>query len=402
MRKFGYQKPDELTGEKQQEAFDWLSRGVEKAILDFISGAKDSSYALRASVYEFSYDPVIEALKNASQRGADVKIIYDSRKDYPRETTDEKIESHSIRNLMIRRTQQKSYICHHKFIILLKDDEPIAVLTGSTNFTKGGIFGQSNVVHIVQDKDVAAKYYEYWINLEPDTPAKEMRKINETLEPDPPDDLPENSITTIFSPRKSLNMMEWYARQIDNATDCINLTAAFGVNKSFAEVLGEDKDYLRFLLLERKGDTYDIYSSDSDVLIALGSHLKSDILEKWTKEALTEYNHHVRYIHTKYLLIDPLSNDPLVVTGSANFSDASTKNNDENMLLIKADMDVADIYLGEFFRLFNHFYFRYIANKLSSQEKQTKDTAFLKADDSWTTAFYKEGFIKEKRRKLFA
>ena len=55
----------------------------------------------------------------------------------------------------------------------------------------------------------------------------------------------------------------------------------------------------------------------------------------------------VFFIHTKFLLVDPLSDDPLVCTGSANFSGASLKSNDENMILVRGDTRVADIYLKE-------------------------------------------------------
>ena len=37
------------------------------------------------------------------------------------------------------------------------------------------------------------------------------------------------------------------------------------------------------------------------------------------------------------MLIDPLSEYSIVITGSANFSDASTERNDENMLVIRGD-----------------------------------------------------------------
>ena len=35
--------------------------------------------------------------------------------------------------------------------------------------------------------------------------------------------------------------------------------------------------------------------------------------------------------------MDPLSKDPIVVTDSADFSDASTRANDEKMLIIRGD-----------------------------------------------------------------
>ncbi|MDQ1358276.1 MAG: hypothetical protein QOG44_2649, partial [Acidimicrobiaceae bacterium] len=66
----------------------------------------------------------------------------------------------------------------------------------------------------------------------------------------------------------------------------------------------------------------------------------------------------VVYIHTKILLINPLTDDPIVITGSANFSDHSTLHSDENMLVIRGNTRVADMYLSEYMRLFNQYRFR--------------------------------------------
>jgi phosphatidylserine/phosphatidylglycerophosphate/cardiolipin synthase-like enzyme len=66
----------------------------------------------------------------------------------------------------------------------------------------------------------------------------------------------------------------------------------------------------------------------------------------------------VRYVHNKFLIVDPLSDDPIVAAGSANFSDASTRQNDENMVITRGNTRVADIYLGEFMRLYTHHAFR--------------------------------------------
>jgi phosphatidylserine/phosphatidylglycerophosphate/cardiolipin synthase-like enzyme len=63
------------------------------------------------------------------------------------------------------------------------------------------------------------------------------------------------------------------------------------------------------------------------------------------QESTLDLNQHVRYIHTKYLLIDPLGDDPVIITGSANFSPDSVSSNDENMLLIRANTAVADVYV---------------------------------------------------------
>jgi phosphatidylserine/phosphatidylglycerophosphate/cardiolipin synthase-like enzyme len=99
------------------------------------------------------------------------------------------------------------------------------------------------------------------------------------------------------------------------------------------------------------------------------------------------------------MLVDPLGDDPLVITGSANFSDASTKNNDENMLVIRGDRRVADIYLGEFMRLFNHYYSRYVTT-VQAAPKDAK-AVYLTPDASWLTGYYEPGSHKQKERLYF-
>jgi phosphatidylserine/phosphatidylglycerophosphate/cardiolipin synthase-like enzyme len=123
-------------------------------------------------------------------------------------------------------------------------------------------------------------------------------------------------------------------------------------------VLAVDRPHLRYGLLERDDDKIELLKRDRDNVFAVGAKIDDDLLGGWAKEQLTGLNTHVKYIHTKFMLIDPLSSDPIVITGSANFSDPSTRENDENMLVIRGDTRVADLYLGEFMRLFNHFEFR--------------------------------------------
>ena len=59
-------------------------------------------------------------------------------------------------------------ISHNKFMVLLKDGKPIEVWTGSTNYTEGGIFGQSYVGHIGRDPVLAKEYLAYWTKLSTD------------------------------------------------------------------------------------------------------------------------------------------------------------------------------------------------------------------------------------------
>ena len=398
-RKFGNKTPEEAG----PEAFKWLSRGAEEAILEFIGKAKGKSYSIRAAAYEFSHMGVLNAFGAASKSGADVKIVYDCRKPDPQKTSNECIKKAGIKDLMIPRKANPSYISHNKFIILLKNKKPVAVLTGSTNFTDGGIYGQSNVVHIVRDEKVAAQYLNYWEQLAEDTGAKDLRPWNVDATPDPTDKI-KKGVTPIFSPRTSLNALEWYSTAIDKAGSNSGFTAAFGVNTLFADVLAKNKDNVRHILLEKEGPTFDQFKSNPNNFISIGAvlnteHVGDSGFHRWLGEKLTNLNTFVKFLHTKYLFIDPLGNDPIVISGSANFSNASTTNNDENMLVIRGNKMVADVYLGEFMRLWNHFYFRDIANRYANanakKEAGTKskfDTSisspYLQPNDSWVDAFY--------------
>ena len=117
-------------------------------------------------------------------------------------------------------------------------------------------------------------------------------------------------------------------------------------------------------------------------------------------EQLTGFNNNF-YIHDKFILADPLSDDPIVVTGTANFSKPSQVVNDENMVVIRGDTRVADIYFGEFMRIFDHLYSRHVIRKLTDEGKKDPNAGYLKerADD-WVPPNFRDG-PKQLRRQVF-
>ena len=399
-RRFGDQAPNEVPN---GEAWRWLSRGLEEALLAFISQAQGEQYALRAALYEFQYEPVLEAFGVVRDSGADVKIVYDARttssKDNPAEANGEAISNAGIDDLVIPRTATPSYIAHNKFVVLLEDGVPREVWTGSTNITAGAIFGHCNVGHVVRDPGVAAKYLSYWEELSRNPEARDLRPPVEVATPVPEGEPEADKTAVLFSPRSSLRALEWYTERMDEAKSSFFLTAAFGINELIERVLEEDKDYLRYVLLETKDENMEVLSRDPDNRFAVGATYGDTPLGGMLAERLTGLNRHVLYVHTKYVLVDPLTDDPLVITGSANFSDASNKNNDENMLIIRGDTRVADVYLGEFMRLFNHFFARNLVSR--QRDPSSSHLTHLRSDDSWREVHYGDG-PQQKERLYFA
>ena len=131
---------------------------------------------------------------------------------------------------------------------------------------------------------------------------------------------------------------------------------------------------LRYIVKDDDLGQGEIIGQDRDVLFAAGGYLGRDWLANFLGERDNPLNRN-DYIHTKFMLVDPLGDDPLVVTGSANFSQPSQRTNDENMLVIRGDTRVADIYFGEFMRIFDHHYARYLVEKLTQPDSTIRTPA---------------------------
>lgn len=159
-RKFGDVKPDPDAPDSDQ--MKWLSRGLFEALTGFIALASDPDYKLRAMLYEFRYLPVGKAFAAAKGAGADVAIRYEAQ-TY-KDDNEAMIAEAGIKGIC---SPQKSRagIRHNKFIVLIHQDQPVAVWTGSTNISAGGIFGRSNVGHVVWDNALAQRYLDDWNRL---------------------------------------------------------------------------------------------------------------------------------------------------------------------------------------------------------------------------------------------
>ena len=401
-REFGNRAPD--ANNPRAEEMRWLSRGLFEALVDFIGRAKDGM-ALRAALYEFHYAPVANAFVKAIEGGADVKIVYDAESTY-KVSNEETIGNAGLAELdaVIPRTVSEG-IRHNKFIVLVDDLGPAAVWTGSTNISDGGIFGHSNVGHVVWDRDVARKYLDYWDLLaqKKTTPTK-LRGPLKAATPLPQKQTPKNSVTPVFSPRDdkdSNETLQWYADRLAEAKEIACMTFAFNIDPLFAQVLNVDNDVLRYVVKDDPlGETESI-GQDRDLIFAAGSYLGSGALANFLRERSNPLNRN-RYIHNKFMLVDPLGKDPLVISGSANFSKPSQRINDENMLVIRGDTRVADIYFGEFMRVFDHHYARYVSRVLTEAGKSDPEAGYLKAlTDDWLPTHFHPDSYKAKRRRYF-
>ncbi|WP_228433399.1 phospholipase D-like domain-containing protein [Chryseobacterium arthrosphaerae] len=241
-REFGNVKPN--ANDPYSPEMKWLSRGLFEALKEFISKAKDG-FKLKAAFYEFHYLPIAVAFAKAIQAGADVKIVYDAESTY-KENNEKTINAANLQEVAISRTVSEG-IRHNKFIVLLDGDKPIAVWTGSVNISAGGIFGHSNVGHIIWDKSIAKSYFEYWERLSNNLTPSQIRPLNKQSSALPTGLPMINTITPIFSPRDDKNnndTLNWYAHLMGSAKKIMCITVAFNLDEVFQNVIQKQNDVL--------------------------------------------------------------------------------------------------------------------------------------------------------------
>jgi phosphatidylserine/phosphatidylglycerophosphate/cardiolipin synthase-like enzyme len=415
-RRFQNRPPSEVG----PAAYDWLSRGLLEGILAFIQRAKGPSFGLKGAFYEFQWAAVLDELRAAKARGVDVKIVYDDIQNAsgPHELNEEAIATAKIKSLTKPRVH--GTLMHNKFLVLTKGGQAQAILFGSTNLTENGLFGHANCTHVVENPKIAAKYLEFYEKLltDPETGRGNTYKTWTIDETPAPTDTFEDGMAPVFSPRANTDALDWYGDLAGSAKDALFMTFAFGMNDTFRQVYGKDDSVLRFGLMEKeyngKGKDAQIAAirklqSRPNVVIAIGNRIPLNGFDQWLGELDRITGHvNVQWVHLKFMLVDPLSQTPLVVTGSANFSEASTRTNDENMLVIKGNTKVADIYLGEYMRLYSHYAYREAVKIFLEQHPdatpEDMKQGFLIEKGDWTTSYFDAGdrSARMARRLYFA
>jgi phosphatidylserine/phosphatidylglycerophosphate/cardiolipin synthase-like enzyme len=227
-----------------------------------------------------------------------------------------------------------------------------------------------------------------------------------------PEGLPPAGTLAIFSPQQTNAALDWYAKLAKEARGALFMTFAFGINKVFLDAYANGTAGLRYAILDKllaPGVRKEQRPAAEEAMkklrfmkenrFAVGNRIAVNKFDRWVKETLTGLNEHVQYIHTKFMLVDPLGPDPIVITGSANFSDASTLQNDENMLVIRGNKRAADIYLGEYMRLWNHYAFReWAATQPNPADAKFK---FLDTTNRWWRQYFQDT-DRSRQRQYFS
>lgn len=326
-----------------------------------------------------------------------------------------------------------THIGHNKFVIYVDDqNNPTAVLTGSTNWTATGLCGQTNNLIIINSPDVAAKYYEYWLALKADKKQDEVLRtwchVNSFEFT-----TASNSYKVWFSPNteqknKPANAptpidMQEVSTLISNAKKSILFLVFNPGSPSILEMIKEvakakvdtDPLFVRGAISDAKiakKVVTQIFSTDATERpdrYVVGDEQITGVaaipgtFSYWEKELLKLG---FATIHDKLLVIDPFDDDCVVITGSHNLGYKASYTNDENMLFIKGNKAVAQAYAAHVMDVVNHFKWRYrlqasMTREMTQAEKRAvleKKWSDLDEADKWQDYYYgPDGFINQYR-----
>ncbi len=341
---------------------------------------------------------------------------------------------HKINSIKVFDRMLGSHSGHNNFVIYAdENNKPKAVLTGSTNWTPTGLCGQTNNMIVIDSDKIAAHYKNYWDQMLSEDKIKtkqaapfrtwcagnpQTNKINTKAD-----------CTLWFSPNTKQKSKP------KNAATPIDMKAVFDL----IETAKESVLYLVFnpgspsiitkikeVAAKRpKNKPLFVRGAVSDAKIAKSvttNIVSSDILKRpdtyhfdrvtgvaaipgpfsYFEDELLKLGFST--IHDKLLVIDPFSPDCVVITGSHNLGYAASYKNDENMVIIQGDKEIAQAYAAHVLDIVNHFKWRYrlqdkiiksgaktLAQKKAVLDKEWND---LDESDNWMNYYFdNKGFI---------
>ncbi len=378
-RRFGNANPD---APEQRKARQWLSRGLYERLLAFFDQALDASWGIDVAVYEVELPETTAALARALERGARVRVVYHARNEDPQTTLNEQ----TLEPLpdYVKASRLTYAIFHHKFCLLSRiqgdgSRTPVAVLTGSTNFTSNAVYRQANVLHIMEDPAIAAQYLELFEKLFAGTKPGDTRKYINTANPVVAGHAPQ----VLFSPRSNLGDLREVIGIIKRAKRDLVFCTAFDLHDDVEDALrgSDDNDVIRYGLQNTRSRITGTHRHARFVAPAL----LNTGLEGFLKESTAGQKGNI-LIHLKTIITDFSTDKPTVITGSNNFSHNSSSSNDENLLIVSGETTVADIYVTEMMRLYDHYRFRF---NLKSKTGRGPAARMVLADSNrWTDGYF--------------
>lgn len=314
--------------------------GIDVAAAEFIDSADET---VAGAFYSIQRTRIVDALINAATRlgTQNVRIITDAGNR--NSTGCQRLEAAGI--TVIDETcdgwSDAALESHHKFCVV----DGIRVWTGSYNITDSDSVYNNNNALAIECSELAQEYLiefnEMW-GAASGPPGDCHFSSHKTAHDTHQFTCGGVELDLYFSPTKEAypnRAMDVILQVMQNAQSSLffDMFAFTSVSLANGLITADDRGLTVMGVMDNQQASYS--SSQYDNLIAAGLDVKLD----------NEVTPHGNFLHHKFLVADYNASEPIVVTGSYNWSNAAQWNNDENSLIIH-NADIAQLYYEEFYR----------------------------------------------------
>ncbi|RLD61895.1 MAG: hypothetical protein DRJ01_07105 [Bacteroidetes bacterium] len=312
---------------------------IEDTVISYIGKAQ---HTLDITMYDVESEAIIEAINQANTRGVDVRYITDV--DMENEVLDNLNTSINIMR------GNSNAIMHDKFIIIdVESVDSSWVITGSLNHTIANLGWDYNNMICIQDQALANAYlleFNEMFGSTGLTPDSEKAKFgNEKT-----DNTPHNFIINNIPVQLYFSPSDHTGDAIVNAIGTANNEMEFGMMVFTENNLGQSVKDAKNRAVDIRGIIDYVEYSGSEFQGLLDANV--DVLDYANADG-SQWPDGPTF-HSKYATIDfnSTDSDPIVVTGSHNWSASADSKNDENTLIIH-DSIIANLYHQEFSQRYN-------------------------------------------------
>lgn len=356
-----------------------LAGQVLEGMTMLLDRAKTAGGSCYLALYELADTELVQRLADAKSY---IHIILSNTGTDDKENAPARQRLHSLGVDIMDRMVADGHIGHNKFCIYVDETgKPRAVLTGSTNWTATGVCTQSNNAVVIESDDLAKGYFDYWQRLKADGSAQgqPLRTADRTTPVSAKID--GASVKVWYSPNTEQTSKPKKAATPVDMQDVFAAMAAAQYAILFLEFQPGTPSVIEYAaacenvkpgLLVYGAATDPHASSEFATLLVHRSTndttvIRDDVVDAsavdtqfgyWQEELLKLPGAHA-IIHDKIVVIDPLSDNCVVIFGSHNQGYRASYNNDENLVIVKGHAALARAYATHIMDVYDHYRWRF-------------------------------------------
>jgi phosphatidylserine/phosphatidylglycerophosphate/cardiolipin synthase-like enzyme len=355
------------------QARRYLSGDALHEILTFLHDADLRGSQVHAAIYEMNDEELVAALKPFGSRGHVLLGNGSATKStIAGELSGAGLE---VKHRDLSKAGRSSPSVHNKFVVESDaQGNAIRVLTGSTNWTTTGLCTQLNNVLIIENAAIGKRYLEQWGKLVAagDDMPSELKASNSVPTTD-------SNITVYFAATNGEAEFKPVLDLIKNAKDgALFLMFMPGQSPLLDALLSRAQDndiYVRGVVSSvtpsKNGDIASVggqvvksgaptQSFHDDVQLPHGVSATNEPSWADVEFSVSQIRNAgmIAIVHSKAIVIDPFSDNCAVITGSHNFSVAASEHNDENLVIVRGNKQLAQAYALHINGVYDHYSWR--------------------------------------------